>query len=479
MSKLFGIVLTTITAVSHTMADDVDDLIRELNATSAAQGTDDIKSWREVFGTILDAPQSPMDIGATFNMSTVWPGMEGWSEVSDWAESNPDLFEAILAARGRATLGLPYGDMSEADEAFVEAGILAQPAPGGDPMKTEFPWIDKLNWVTTCVSAEAWRRAEAGDVMSGIDLQTALVQWLRQCCTREFIDEQYNAINSMSVALQVTREIAWWKRNEVDPDGLKNIARTILPQLKVDRNNLLMAEGDKELAKVRLDRLFSRRGQPDAKAFLEFFTDRDADAKSFGRVRNAGYWRWVARQHKPEELTAQKLDDVYDDWWRRWRIQAYDPILSAQPPESERMNSTRYAAVLKIVPEIRPLFEARNRLLVEVNGTCAALAVCAQYKKDGRWPADIRSARSNTRRLSVVDPFSIESKVIKYWKPNRLRINGHRGEVVIDSGLPVIYSLGVDTLDGDAKTHTDNGIEGDIVVWPPLRMLEREQDLRD
>ena len=73
MSKLFGIVLTTITAVSHTMADDVDDLIRELNATSAAQGTDDIKSWREVFGTILDAPQSPMDIGATFNMSTVWP----------------------------------------------------------------------------------------------------------------------------------------------------------------------------------------------------------------------------------------------------------------------------------------------------------------------------------------------------------------------------------------------------------------------
>ena len=58
-----------------------------------------------------------MEIGATFNMSTVWPGMEGWPEVRDWAESNPDLFEAILAARDRATLGLPYGDLSEADEA--------------------------------------------------------------------------------------------------------------------------------------------------------------------------------------------------------------------------------------------------------------------------------------------------------------------------------------------------------------------------
>ena len=240
-----------------------------------------------------------------------------------------------------------------------------------------------------------------------------------------------------------------------------------------------MAEGDKELGKVRLGRLFSRRGQPDAKAFLKFFTDRDSDAKSFGRLRNSGYWRWVAGQHKPEELTAQKLDDVYDDWWRRWRIQAYDPILSAQPPEAERMNPTRYAAVQKIVPEIQPLFEARNRLLVEVNGTCAALAVCAQYKKVGRWPQDIRSARGNTRRLNVVDPFSRVSDFLKFWKPSRLRVNGHRGEVKIEAGLPVIYSLGFDTEDGDAKVHTDSGIQGDIVLWPPLRMLEREQGLRD
>ena len=480
MSKLFGIVLTTITAVGHTMADDVDDLIRELNATSAAQGTDDIKSWREVFGAILDAPEAPMEIGTSFNMYTVWPGMKGWPEVRDWAESNPDLFEAILAARDRATLGLPYGDLSEADEAFVEAGILALPAPGGDPMKTEFPWIDKLNWVTTCVTAEAWRRAEAGDVMSGIDLQIALVQWLRQCCTREFIDEQYNAISSMSVALQVTREIAWWKRSELNPEGLKVIARNILPSLKVDRNNLLMAEGDKELAKVRLEQLFSRRGQADPEAFLEFFTDQDNDAKGFGRIRNAGYWKWVAKKHKPQELTQEKLDDVYDDWWRRWRIQAYDPILSAQPPESERMNATRYAAVLKIVPEIRPLFEQRNRLLAEVNGTCVALAVCVQYQMDGgRWPSDIRSSRSHTRRLSVVDPFSPTSKEFMIYKPIRLSIQGSANAVEVPAGIPVIYSRGVDTVDGDAKVHQDDGSIGDIVVWPPLRMLEREQDLRD
>ena len=78
----------------------------------------------------------------------------------------------------------------------------------------------------------------------------------------------------------------------------------------------------------------------------------------------------------------------------------------------------------------------------------------------------------------MVDPFSIESKVIKYWKPNRLRINGHRGEVVIDSGLPVIYSLGVDTLDGDAKPIPTTGLRA--TSWCGLLcMLEREQDLRD
>ena len=45
------------------------------------------------------------------------------------------------------------------------------------------------------------------------------------------------------------------------------------------------------------------------------------------------------------------------------------------------MNSTRYAAVLKIVPEIRPLFEARNRLLVEVNGTCRTGRVCSVQER--------------------------------------------------------------------------------------------------
>ena len=75
------------------------------------------------------------------------------------------------------------------------------------------------------------------------------------------------------------------------------------------------------------------------------------------------------------------------------------------------MNSTRYAAVLEIVPEIRPLFEARNRLLVEVNGTRRLGRMLSTRKMvGGRRTFEVRS---NTRRLSVVDP-SIESKVIKY-----------------------------------------------------------------
>ena len=36
--------------------------------------------------------------------------------------------------------------------------------------------------------------------------------------------------------------------------------------------------------------------------------------------------------------------------------------------------------VLKIVPEIRPLFEARNRLLVEVNGTCGPVCKVTRYQ---------------------------------------------------------------------------------------------------
>ena len=65
------------------------------------------------------------------------------------------------------------------------------------------------------------------------------------------------------------------------------------------------------------------------------------------------------------------------------------------------------------------------------------------------------------------------------YKPIRLSIQGSANAVEVPAGIPVIYSRGVDTVDGDAKVHQDDGSIGDIVVWPPLRMLEREQDLRD
>ena len=124
-----------------------------------------------------------------------------------------------------------------------------------------------------------------------------LGQWLRQCCTREFIDEQYNAISSMSVALQVTRklhggsEVNWIQ-------GLKAIARNIT-HLKLIETTCRPKVT--ELAKVRLERLFVE-AKP-IQAFLQFFTDQDDDEK-FWAASKCRYWQWVAKRHKPQELTS-------------------------------------------------------------------------------------------------------------------------------------------------------------------------------
>ena len=42
-------------------------------------------------------------------------GMTGWDAVSDWAESHPELAEAILGCTQRNIIGLPYGSDEVAD----------------------------------------------------------------------------------------------------------------------------------------------------------------------------------------------------------------------------------------------------------------------------------------------------------------------------------------------------------------------------
>jgi len=129
------------------------------------------------------------------------------------------------------------------------------------------------------------------------------------------------------------------------PDQFREIAMFKLPFLRPDRSRLLIPEGDRRVAEALIDEVFDGRGQADRDKFAETFAaiqSSDAPLTRFGAARR---WRQIADIHDSKSSSLEHLTLIYDDWWRRWRVEEYDPILGVAT-QFERTNPVRLAAVV-------------------------------------------------------------------------------------------------------------------------------------
>ena len=81
---------------AHTGAGSRADVLLELNNSASTNGTEEVKSWKLFFDATLEITEPPLPLSETFNMNTVWVGMEGWEEVSNWAQENEHMGVAFL-----------------------------------------------------------------------------------------------------------------------------------------------------------------------------------------------------------------------------------------------------------------------------------------------------------------------------------------------------------------------------------------------
>ena len=179
------------------------------------------------------------------------------------------------------------------------------------------------------------------------------------------------------------------------------------------------------------------------------------------------------------EASRDKLVDVYDDWWRRWRIRPYDPIQEV-PTEFSRLNEVRYAIIAESVADLEDLFDLRLRLIVEINGTIMAAGLCGYRTDRGVWPRDREQAYVTyiPKRFDF-DPFDkIYGRFLfEYLGDDRQAVDTDYGRLYVENC--VVYARGRDHEDSGFKEATLDGITGDMIVWPPLRALAREQGLID
>jgi hypothetical protein len=455
----------------------VRELLTQLNALPMVAITERSRSYEILFDALLDLTEPPMPVGARFNLNFIHPGMRNWNEVRNWAESNPHLAEAILETETRRTIeiGLPYG-RDNVKEAYRHAGLYADIGSDGSLHTIRFPYLDGFNRIAAFATAEIYGRFEDGQVEEALELSMATILVLRQLCNREFHDEKMHAILLLTDMLANLRDMFYMYRDRISAEQYRQFAVTEIPFLRPDRSRLLMPEGDRMVAEAILKQVFDNRGIADPYEFPRTFAVLQARAEPLTRFGAYRRWQMIAGVHDSLEASLERLQLVYDDWWRRWRVQEYDPIL-AVPTEFSLLNPIRHAAVVHTVRDIQFLFDARKELMLAVNGTAMAAGLCSYYRTHGTYPRDQhRLYAAHVRKASDVDPYDQSFGHLLYlFVDSRREIDTPHGRIWVEPGNGIIYSRGQNYADNRARLHTDDGSQGDIVIWPPPKALMREQ----
>ena len=448
-----------------------------LNDHDTVRGSEHIKSYRVVFDAYLTLDPPPMEVGEGFNLTTIHAKMAKWDLVSAWAESNAGMAEAILQCKDRNLFGLPYTE-GDADSVYAQANLTSEIAVGGSLRRNEFQYLKAIDVIAAFATAEQVRFLEAGEVDKALDLAVAHLFLLRQLCDRRFLEEKLHSIQLLVDALSNMRDMFYVYADRISPEQFTELAWFDLPYLKPDRRKLLIPEGDRIISEALLDEVFNQSEQADEELFAATFggiQSREAPLERFGAAKR---WRMIATIHSSLQASKNRLTLIYDDWWRRWRVQQYDLQLDSES-QFEKTNPVRYAAVIYSMQNIEDVFSVRNQLVAGVSGTIMAAGLSAYNKELGNYPDNEEKLYGqNVRKITDIDPYDLEYGHLSYFRLERREaLDTPNGRLWLKDGDGVLYSLGVDNEDGRAKEHTDTGVEYDLVLWPPIKALSREQGI--
>lgn len=482
--SLFAILGSTVIAVGSgtTLADDA--VTRELNARMTSSGVRaENMSWKDLFEAYLDMTDCPREIGPDFGQVDIWPGMDGWGPIEDWAERNKDVAQALQAATAKTIIGLPYGE-DEVDSRHRDAGLFARVSiEEGADVDISFPYLQAFRTFAAFTAAEMYRRFEAGEWTEGFDVALANARVLRQLCDRQMLGEKAEAMLMLAEAMSVMRDAMWTYVGKMPEAELQRVSTKELPFLMVadaERlKRLQLPEGDALVVQSILDEVFGGMGSPDPQRLGEVFGAMQADESPLTQFGATKRWEKIAEFHGSLEASQQKLVDVYDDWWRRWRIRPYDPIQEV-PSEFSRLNEVRYAIIAESIADLQDLFDLRLQLIAEINGTIMGAGLCGYRAKYGNWPRDREQAYVTfiPKRFDF-DPFDKQYGrfLFDYLGSSRRAVDTDYGRIYVDEC--VVYARGADLENSDFEEATLDGSTGDMILWPPLRALAREQDLID
>ncbi|MSQ90008.1 MAG: hypothetical protein EXS01_01255 [Phycisphaerales bacterium] len=441
------------------------------------------RSAKQVFDAYIKLSTPPMAVGDDFNQATVWPTMARWNEVSKWAEANSHMGEALIGAQFATAFGLPYG-VKDSNPAWVKAGLTISIGDGATVGLVRYDYFPAVRTIGAYAAAEMYRLGEAGQFDAAFSVGIGYARFLRQICEQGMLREKLFGLQNLAESLSIHRDFMWQYLDRLPVEAMQKVALKEYTFLKPSDNEKLrrlqMPEGDQIIAAAVLKRALTvsaATGSVDPAQFAEVIGSQGVGGGALQNFSSQEMWRRVAGVHGSLEASNEKLAQVYDDWWRRWKIRPFTTI-HQMATEYSRTNPIKYGGVMAMLGDLDVAFVWRNVVIAEVNGTVMAAGLCGYYREfKNTWPRDRERAYAVFfQKRFDFDPFDKKAGRFQYRALSaRQAIDTPLGRVWATGCM--VWALGANHEDDGAAAHSEDGSVGDLVVWPPVRALARTEGL--
>ncbi len=486
-------------AVCRAGDPDDHDYLSELNAP-ILKITPKNKSYESYFEAWMKMKVN--DPRAPKSMDDLQFGSESLKQAIAWVAepSQQEALDILLTKDGdkpnvtfRKVFGLPYGtrdiptDMESKHFAvFVEDDILSN---------AEFDYFPFYQKLSCALWANAHYQAGAGNMSRAVDSAIAVMRMGRQLCDRAYTSEIKTGMRLVITGMMNIRSFMWNYRDTLTPNDYKKFAEEI--EL-LDLDIIKPPSANRLIGDQLVSRIFGKDLRPDREVFSKIMAQFESRHHPLLRFSATAKWRDLLTQHATYNETLHETEVIDGDIRLHWRFAYNDPELTA-PLEIQTISPVRFAIPRAIFRGIEELFPLRHDMVVKQHGIASAAGVAGYQKRDGGKLVIGKQATGAPISLKQVqpsfvlsedmlsDPQDTDGEKLQYFvvtnreaiRTNTLKrftIRTGAGPAILVEGWPVLYSIGWDGVDDEAKHHvTKQGEDGDFIFWPPVEIIAREQ----
>jgi hypothetical protein len=429
----------------------------------------------------------PEIVSTPLRAALVTPGSDAWSAASQWAAAAPQqaVLDAIrtvgepLSVSRRFAFLLPYGEQAASKDAR-EAGFVIRVGEPPVLASAQFEYLRTLNNVASLVNVEATRLASDGKAN---DAATLLVRWTlfsRQIADREFFDEKRWGVRNAVAGLERLRDLVNEYSEQFTGSGLAEVIAS-LSEDYIGAERLQIPRADLLAGKQIVSRAFAERQGP-SEAFGATMARASAGDRPLRLFGEASRWQDLATKHGNTFETGDALDAVFGDWEYRWRLPEFDRGRK-QTTDFDRLSKDKFAAVYLITEGIQEMFDLRQRLRAEVEGTRLSLGVMGYKLDNGVFPRSLAGIRPRYVKSIGVDPYNEKREEFHFFVPIRDQPRGERElpkrhEIAV--GIPVgsqFRGSGFGAEDGGLSLDPETGINDKDLVEMKSMLATLEADI--